>query len=61
MELNSLLIFCTMLGVNHIVNNLMDCVSVVANIAFSSFFPFLIEFALSPQSPTFPLFYHGGN
>jgi hypothetical protein len=61
MELKSLLIFCMMLGGNHIVNNLMDCVSVVTNIVFSSFFPFLIECALSPQNLTFPLFYHGGN
>ena len=61
MELNSLLIFCMMLGGNHIVNNPMDCVSVVTNIAFSSFFPFLIECALSPRNLTFPLFYHGGN
>jgi hypothetical protein len=46
MELNSLLIFCMMLGGNDIVNNPMDCFSVVANIVLSSFFTFLIECAL---------------
>jgi hypothetical protein len=61
MVLNSLLIFCRMLGGNYIVNKPMDCVSAVMNIMFSSFFPFLIGCALlSPLSPMFPLFYHGG-